>query len=109
MSEVVALPSAGELAGYVHRALCDRDGLDPAQAPLFRTPLVKGGRACGVIFHVEGPRRLRASAVWAADAGRVIFYDSAGTRFREARLSESPDITEFRARDAEPEPRRRAA
>jgi hypothetical protein len=109
MSEVVALPSAEELAGYVHRALCGRDGLDPEQAPLFQTPLVKGGRACGVVFHVEGPRRLRASAVWAADAGRVIFYDSAGTRFREARLSESPDIAECGMRNAESRPSRIAA
>ena len=109
MSEVVALPSAEELAGFVHRALCDRDALDPAQAPLFRTPLVKGGRACGVIFHVEGPRRLRTSAVWAADAGRVIFYDTTGARFREVRLSESPDIAEFRQPAAEPEPHQRAA
>ncbi|MBX9624532.1 MAG: hypothetical protein K2X82_12050 [Gemmataceae bacterium] len=98
MAEVLALPSAEELAGYVHRTLCDRDALDPGQAPLFRTPLVKAGRACGVVFHVEGPRRLRASAVWAADAGRVIFYDSAGTRFREVRLSEGPDTEERQGR-----------
>jgi len=87
---VVAFAAVEDLAAYVHQVLCDRDALDPQQAPLFRTPLKKGGRACGVVFHVEGPRLLRTSAVWSADADRIIFYDSTGTRFREVRLSESP-------------------
>jgi hypothetical protein len=45
---------------------------------------------CGLIFHVEGPRLLRTSAVWSAEDDRVIFYDSTGQRFHEVRLSESP-------------------
>ena len=55
---------------------------------LFRTPLRKAGRACGLVFHVEGPRLLRTSAVWSADDDRVIFYDSTGTRFREMNIAE---------------------
>jgi hypothetical protein len=93
MSEaVVACPALEELAAFVHRTLCERDALDPGQTPLFRTPLKKRGRPCGVIFHVEGPRLLRTSAVWSADDDRVIFYDSTGVRFREVRLSESPEL-----------------
>lgn len=87
---VVAFSAVEELAAFVHQALCDKDALDPEQTPLFRTPLKKGGRACGVVFHVEGPRLLRTSAVWSADTDRIIFYDSTGTRFRTAELSESP-------------------
>jgi hypothetical protein len=87
---VVAFPAAEDLAGFVHAVLCEQDALDPHQTPLFRTPLVKAGRTCGVVFHVEGPRLLRTSAVWTADDDRVIFYDSTGQRFREVRLSESP-------------------
>ena len=91
MSRVVAAFSAVEdLAGYIHEVLCDKDALDPAQAPLFRTPLRRGGRVCGVVFHVEGPRLLRTSAVWSSDDARIIFYDSSGLRFREVELSESP-------------------
>ena len=89
---VVALPTVEALAGFVHAALCEKDALDPVQAPLFRTPLKKGGRACGLVFHVEGPRLLRTSAVWSADDDRIIFYDSTGVRFREVRLSESPAV-----------------
>ncbi len=90
---VVACAAVEDLAAFVHQVLCDKDALDPAQTPMFRTPLRKAGRACGLIFHVEGPRLLRTSAVWSADDDRVIFYDSCGQRFREVRLSESPPIT----------------
>ena len=87
MSRAVAAFSAvEELAGFVHAVLCDKDALDPAQAPLFRTPLRRRGRACGLVFHVEGPRLLRTSAVWSSDDARVIFYDSSGLRFQEVTL-----------------------
>jgi hypothetical protein len=93
MSRVVAAFSAVEdLAEFIHEVLCDKDALDPAQAPLFRTPLRRKGRACGVVFHVEGPRLLRTSAVWSSDDARIIFYDSSGLRFREVELSESPEM-----------------
>jgi hypothetical protein len=89
---VVACAAVEELAAFVHQVLCTRDALDPTQTPLFRTPLRKGERVCGLIFHVEGPRLLRTSAVWSAEDDRVIFYDSTGQRFHEVRLSESPAV-----------------
>ena len=88
---VVSLPTAAELAAFVHRTLCQQDALDPDVCPLYRAPLTRAGRACGAVFHVEGPRLLRTSAVWAADDHRVIFYDSTGQRTRTVRLSESPE------------------
>lgn len=88
---VSAFAAVEELAAFVHGVLCDRDALDPAQAPLFRTPLRRGGRVCGLVFHVEGPRLLRTSAVWSGDDARIIFYDSSGVRFREVELSENPE------------------
>ena len=88
---VAAFTVVEELAAYVHHVLCEKDSLDPTQTPLFRTPLKKRGRACGLVFHVEGPRLLRTSAVWSADADRVIFYDSTGTRFQTVDLSEGPE------------------
>ena len=89
-TEVAAFATVDELATYVHRILCAKDALDQKQAPLYRTPLVKRGRDCGRVFHVEGPRMLRTSAVWSSDADRIIFYDSTGTRFRTVELSEGP-------------------
>ena len=88
---VVSFSAVEQLAAYVHQVLCDRDALELKQTPLFCTPLRKRGRECGLVFHVEGPRLLRTSAVWSADADRIIFYDSTGQRFGEVHLSEAPD------------------
>jgi hypothetical protein len=98
---VVACAAVEELAALIHSVLCTRDALDPNQTPLYRTPLKKGERTCGIIFHVEGPRLLRTSAVWSADDDRVIFYDSTGLRFHEVKLSESPMESAERPAEAE--------
>ena len=98
---VVAFAAVEELAAFVHQMLCDKDALDPRQASLFRTPLKKRGRICGLVFHVEGPCLLRTSAVWSADYDRIIFYDSTGTRFHAVELSEGPSNAELGTRGAE--------
>jgi hypothetical protein len=59
---------------------------------MYRATLQRGGRPCGMMFHVEGPRMLKTSAVWAGDEHRILFYDSTGTKFTEVRLSEEPEI-----------------
>ena len=89
---VASLPTADALRGYVHKLLCDLDQLDPAAAPLKSSPLLRGQAACGVLFHVAGPRLLRTAAVWAADEGRLLVYDSTGRRVGQVRLCESPDV-----------------
>jgi hypothetical protein len=90
--QVVSLPNTEVLSEFVHNALCEHDRLDPEQTPLFRTTLKRAGQPCGILFHVEGPRGLKNSAVWAEDEHRIIFYDCMGVRFREVRLSESPEV-----------------
>jgi hypothetical protein len=89
---VVALATLGELETFVHLELCELDQLDPGQTPLRQMPLHRGPRMCGIVFHAEGPRLLRTSAVWAADESRILFYDSTGQRAKTVRLSESPDL-----------------
>lgn len=88
---VIALPTIAELIAFIHRTLCEQDALDPGQTPLIRTPLTRNRRPCGAVFHVEGPRLLRTSAVWSAEENRIIFYESTGLRGREVELSESPE------------------
>ena len=97
---VVALPTPNALAGFVHATLCEADALDPGQCALHSVRLTRGGRPCGVLFYVEGPRRLRPSAVWAADENRVLFYGTTGERAGEVRLSEAPDLRADRGRRA---------
>ncbi|MCI0701654.1 MAG: hypothetical protein L0241_11280 [Planctomycetia bacterium] len=92
LRSVVAFSAVDELAEFVHAVLCEKDALDPTQTPLFRTPIQRGPRDCGLVFHVEGPRMLRTSAIWSADDSRIIFYDSSGLRFREVSVSSIADF-----------------
>jgi hypothetical protein len=88
---VVPLSTLTELRDYVRRTLCDRDRLDVDQSRLRQGLVRKHGKPCGLFFQVEGPRLLRTYAVWAGDEDRILFYDSTGERFAEARLCEAPD------------------
>ena len=76
------------LSQFVHHALCELDHLDQAQTPLFKLPLRKANNICGYVFHIEGPRLLRTSAVWNADDNRILIYDSQGERVKEIHLLE---------------------
>jgi hypothetical protein len=91
MDPVVSLPRLEQLCHHVRAVLCAHDQLDPDQTPLEQSVITRSGRPCGLFFQVQGPRRVRAYAVWAGEEGRVLFYDSAGQRFAEVRLSEAPD------------------
>src|SRR5215208_4728220 len=80
-SSVVALPTPESLTRFVRDMLCSHDRLDPVQTPMYQATLKRHGRPCGRLFHVEGPRLLKTSAVWAGDEHRILFYDSTGSRF----------------------------
>jgi hypothetical protein len=91
MDAVVGLPTLDELRRHVLHALCSRDHLDPKQTPLHETVFRRRGRPCALFFHVQGPRMLKSYALWVGEEDRILFYDSAGVRFAEVRLSEAPD------------------
>jgi hypothetical protein len=93
-TSVVALPTKDSLNRFVRDMLCSHDRLDPAQTPMYRAAIERSGQKCGAIFHVEGPRLLKTSAVWAGEEHRILFYDSNGNKFSEVRLSEGPELSE---------------
>lgn len=90
----VPLPTLTELHDYVRQTLCAHDRLDPDTTPFFAANVVRHDRSCGVLFHIEGPRLLKNSALWSDEDNRILFYDSIGTRFLEVRLSDSPILAE---------------
>jgi hypothetical protein len=91
MDPVLSLPTLAALREHAHEVLCEREQLDPAQAPLHEQVITRSGRPCGLAFHVRGPRGLQTCAIWAGEEGRVLFYDSSGQRFAQTRLDEAPD------------------
>jgi hypothetical protein len=91
MDAVVSLPTLEELRGYVLKTLCAHDKLDPAQTPLLQGLVTRKGKPCGLFFQVKGPRMLKTYALWAGEEDRILFYDSTGARFGQARLCEAPN------------------
>jgi hypothetical protein len=88
--EAIPCPTSEQLWSLVHQFLCHQAVLEPAQAPLHAELLYRRGRPCGVLFHIEGPRQIRPSAIWVAGEQRLILYDSHGHRTREVRLQPAP-------------------
>jgi hypothetical protein len=99
-ARTACLPTLDELLRHVLEVLRGHDQLDPGQTPLYQAVLSRSGRPCGLFFQVQGPRRVRTYAVWAGDEDRVLFYDSAGQRFAQTRLSEGPDARALAAKRA---------
>lgn len=91
MDTVAGLPTLDALRRHVLETLCAHDHLDPGQTPLHQAIIKRAGRPCGLFFQVQGPRQVKAHAVWAGEEGRILFYDSGGLRFAEIRLREAPD------------------
>lgn len=76
-----------DLRGFVHRSLCEKENLLAEQFPLTETPLVRGGKLCGLQFSLHGPREVRLGAVWAMDHNVVYLYDARGNRYGTVRLT----------------------
>jgi hypothetical protein len=93
--DAIRLPTLDELRQHVRAVLCQHDQLDPAQTPLHQSVIRRSGRPCGLFFQVQGPRSVKAYAVWAGEEGKILFYDSQGTRFATAMLSEGPSPREL--------------
>jgi hypothetical protein len=99
-TRVVSLPELKDLCNHVLNTLCTHDNLAVDQTPLQQATITRSGRPCGLFFQVNGPRLLKAYAVWAGDEDRILFYDCNGERFAEIRLSEGPDVQKLTAEGA---------
>jgi hypothetical protein len=102
MDTVVALSSWEDLRRFARQVLCEHDRLDPGQTPFFEAVLHRSGKPCGLYFEVQGPRLLRAHAIWACDEHRLLFYDSTGSRFADIQLSDAPDLADVASQSESP-------
>lgn len=78
--------SLEELRDFIHRRLCEKENLLPDQFRMTEMQLVKRGRCCGLQFLLQGPRRVRLGAIWAADQNEIYLYDTQGVRYQKIRL-----------------------
>lgn len=79
--DLSACRTAAELRDRVHRALCAKENLLPEGFETTETPLLRGGRPCGVQYSLHGPRSLRLEAIWSTEQRAVYFYDARGERY----------------------------
>lgn len=93
LREIVALPTLTALAGYVQKVLCQENGWEPEATHLTRLPIRRGSQLCGLMLQLRGPKNQLCHAIWAEAEHRLLLYNTAGVRFAEVRLSESPDLT----------------
>src|SRR5579859_4001800 len=87
-----AIRSLDELRNFVHRTLCGRENILEDQFGLTETPLIRGGRGCGLHFCLHGPRSVRLEAIWVADRNVLYFYDARGARFLKLQLVERLEV-----------------
>jgi hypothetical protein len=80
--------SLDELREFVAKTLNDHEQFEPGAFHLFERMLHQRGRPCGIQFCLAGPRSVRLTAFWDTENQTVLFYDSAGERFRRVELTE---------------------
>ena len=85
--DVDEIGSLDELREFIHRTLCEKEGLLAEQFPLTEMALTRRQRSCGLQFLLQGPREVRLGAIWASDHNVVYFYDTRGERYLKLKLS----------------------
>ncbi|MEZ6051904.1 MAG: hypothetical protein R3C02_11025 [Planctomycetaceae bacterium] len=80
------ITTVDELKNFVHLSLCERENLlaDQFQTRVFE--LSQQGNSCGLQFHLQGPRSIKLSAIWASHQNVIYFYDTKGERYGKVRL-----------------------
>jgi len=82
----VEITTIGELRDYVHASLCEQENLLANQFQTRVFDLSQQGASCGLQFHLQGPRSVKLSAIWASQQNVVYFYDAKGERYGKVRL-----------------------
>ena len=77
---MVEFPSIEDLRDYLLYRLCRQADL-VFEAPLAEEPIFRNGRKCGISFVLFGPLKIRLSAIWDLDAGKLLLYDENMKKF----------------------------
>jgi hypothetical protein len=100
LAERICIDNLNDLRELVYQTLCGYDELEPGIFPMTERILVRGGKPCGILFSLRGPRRVSYTSVWETETNSVLFYGSSGERFAKLQLQAAPVLAE--ARDLQP-------
>jgi hypothetical protein len=91
-TNVHGLQTLDELRTYVHETLCEYDHLEVGAFDFSEQILVRGGKPCGLLFRLHGPRSVQLLAIWETDRNTLLFYNSSGERFQKTELVAMPKL-----------------
>ena len=86
ISNPAGIQELDDVRQFVQHFICVHNDLDKASAAMTERVLFRGGKSCGVLFCVQGPRNVKFTAIWAQDQNTVLFYDSAGQRQHQTKV-----------------------
>ncbi len=92
LAQETHVTSLQDLRELVYDTLCGYDQLEPGAFPMTERILTKRSRPCGILFCVQGPRRVQYSSVWETETNTLLFYGSSGERFLKIQLVEAPQL-----------------
>jgi len=93
---VFSTQSILELEQFISRTVCEQERLDQQQTAVKRSLLRRDQRLVGIVFRVDSWHRRHGHALWIEPESRILFYNSAGTRFAEVKLLEAPELEQVR-------------
>jgi hypothetical protein len=75
--------SFDDLKSFVYRKLCEDHRLLHEACSTSESVLRRGNsEMCGIMFHLQGPRKTLFTAVWDGEENQVFFYRDNGSRYR---------------------------
>ena len=83
-----------QLRQYVSHTLCRENDIEVGVFQVTERILIRRGRPCGIYFCLHGPRSVKLTAIWETDKNTILFYGSTGERFKQTKLTDSPNIAE---------------
>jgi len=90
---IQVVSSLEDVRAYVLETFCSRFDLDPRFFRVRALPLHRRGQEIGAYFVVEGPRRIRFTAIWDREHQTVLFYGLNGQRIQTTELIYSPQLS----------------
>ncbi len=81
-----------DLKNFVHQTICDQNELELGVFPFAERILARGGRPCGILFCLYGPRSVKFTAIWETERNTILFYGSSGERIMKTQLTHSPRL-----------------
>lgn len=81
-----------DLKAYVHRTICQQNELELGVFPFAERILARGGKPCGILFCLYGPRSVKFTAIWETERNTILFYGSSGERTMKTQLTHAPHL-----------------